>query len=271
MTATEHIAPSGPRGDAATLVDLASERDFLLRSLADLETEHAAGDLDDDRYRRLHDHYTVQAATVLRAIARLQEDAHPANDAMTVSGRRGRSRVVVAGMVIIVVAAIGGAMLVRSLGDRQPGQTITGNSQSSVPGLDDLARAARQRPDDFDAQMAYATALMQAGNALDALRAFDAAARLDPAAPAPKAYGGWILHLAGLTNEALPRLDAAIAADPSYPDAHFFRGMVLLRGRNDPAGALAELRRFLELAPAGPERTQVQQLVDQLAAPSTTP
>lgn len=161
-------------------------------------------------------------------------------------------------------------LLVRSTGERQPGQTITGNAQSTARDLDQLARQAREQPDDYDAQMAYAVALMTAGEAADALRVFDAAARLDPTSAAPRAYGGWILFLAGLTDESLQRLDAAVAADPGYPDARFFRGMVLLRGRSDPAGALVELRRFLELAPAGPERDRVQQLVDGLVEDSAT-
>jgi len=267
VTATGH--PAGPAMET-TIEALAAERDFLLRSLADLEAEHDAGELTDGRFAELRDQYTVQAATVLRAIERLQT-AGPTVDAdaapPTVSRRRRRLAVAV---VMMGIVAAGGGLLVRSLGDRQPGQTITGNAQSAATDLDQLARAARQRPDDYDAQMAYASALMQAGQAVDALRAFDAAARADPAAPAPKAYGGWIVFLAGLTDEALPRIDAAIAADPDYPDAHFFRGMVLLRGRDDAAGALVELRRFLELAPAGPERDQIQQLVQQLTADTTT-
>ena len=34
------------------------ERDFLLKSLRDLEEEHVAGDVSDDDYTRLYDRYT---------------------------------------------------------------------------------------------------------------------------------------------------------------------------------------------------------------------
>jgi len=261
------VAPDGA-GATTALDTLRAEREFLLRSLADLEAEHAAGELTDERFRALHDQYTVQAATVLRAIERLHQA--PAEPAGTAPARHRGRRAVTAVLVAAVVVGGGGTLLARSLGEREAGQTITGNAQSQSDTLDTLARRARQRPDDFDAQMAYASALMQAGEAVDALRAFDIAARLDPSAPAPKAYGGWLVFLAGLTEEALPRIDAAIAADPDYPDAHFFRGMVLLRGRNDRDGALVELRRFLDLAPPGAERDQVQQLVASLEQPSTS-
>ena len=50
------------------LAALEEQRDFLLRSLRDLETEFAAGDVDDHDYRTLKDDYTVRAAAVLRAI-----------------------------------------------------------------------------------------------------------------------------------------------------------------------------------------------------------
>ncbi len=37
------------------------ERDFLLRSLDDLESERAAGNIDDETYQRLHDDYTARS------------------------------------------------------------------------------------------------------------------------------------------------------------------------------------------------------------------
>ena len=259
-------APTAAAGDDGTATALAAERDFLLRSLADLDAERAAGDLPEDRYRQLHDRYTVKAATVLRALERLEASA--------AAGRRPvparRRRIIPAVAAIVALVAAGGGLLVTATGDRRPGQTITGNAQSGPADLQALARDARQRPDDPAAQLAYATALMENRQLVDALKAFDDAARLDPSNPVPKAYGGWIVFLAGLPDGALTRLDAAVAADPSYPDARFFRGMVLLRGPQDQAAALAEFREYLRLAPSGPEREQVKELVDQLSAPSTS-
>ena len=62
-------AASGPvpAVDPATR-ELEEERDFLLRSLADLEAEHDAHDIDDVDYRNLKDDYTARAAAVLRAL-----------------------------------------------------------------------------------------------------------------------------------------------------------------------------------------------------------
>ena len=54
--------------DPDALAALEEERDFLLRSLEDLEREHAAGDVDDSDFEELKDDYTARAAAVIRAI-----------------------------------------------------------------------------------------------------------------------------------------------------------------------------------------------------------
>ena len=44
------------------LAELEEERNFLLRSLVDLEREHAVGDVDEVDYHELKEGYTVRAA-----------------------------------------------------------------------------------------------------------------------------------------------------------------------------------------------------------------
>ena len=56
--------------------ELERERDFLLKSLDDLETERAAGNIDDASYTELHDDYTARAAAAIRAL-RDGVDARP--------------------------------------------------------------------------------------------------------------------------------------------------------------------------------------------------
>lgn len=252
-----------------TVEVLEAQRAFYLRSIDDLQAEHADGDLSDDRYRALLDSYTVEAATVLRALERARASPSAAE---TARGRRPRRPTWPAiGITAMLVLGGGGALLTRSLTDRQPGGTITGNAQSQTPDLAALAQAARARPDDSLAQLAYGQALLQANRLVDALETFDAAARLEPTNAAAKAYAGWIVFLGGLTDEAIPRLEAAVATDPAYPDAHFFLGMALLRGRNDQRRGTAELQEYLRLAPPGPDRDRVGALLQEIAnAPAAT-
>ena len=54
--------------DPDQLAALEEQRDFLLGSLADLDREHDAGDLDDHDFVELRDDYTARAAEVIRAI-----------------------------------------------------------------------------------------------------------------------------------------------------------------------------------------------------------
>lgn len=260
-----------PRLDGSALEALRAERDFLLRSIEDLEAERAHGELSSGRYEDLLGTYTVQAATVIRALERAESAQAAAGE--TAGGpeparrRHGRGRRAMGGAAAVALLALGGVLLVQSLDRREMGQSITGNAQSrtSPPGA---PGAARERPQDPQARVDYARALLAQGRLVDGLKEFDAAARLDPGNAEAKAYGGWIVFLAGLAEDALRRLDDAVAADPAYPDAHFFRGMVLLRGRDDRAGALVELRQFVRLAPAGPERSQVEATIAKL---ETTP
>jgi hypothetical protein len=100
-------------------------------------------------------------------------------------------------------------------------------------------------------------------------------AKLDPKNPEANAYAGWVSFLAAqstnatpstaaeLTDRALARLDAAVAVADDYPDAHFFRGMVQLRGKSNPKAAVPDFERYLVLVPDGPLNNQVKQLLDQ--------
>jgi tetratricopeptide (TPR) repeat protein len=270
---------STTRFDPDELATLESERDFLLRSLDDLEAERDAGNLEDDRYLSLKDEYTARAAAVLRSIEE-GVDSRPAPP--PVSWRR---RLLV-GFGIAAFAAVAAVLLAGALGQRLPGGSATGNAQSDRRAA--LERQVRQHPDSAAAHLAYARFLLDGREVADAVAEFDTASRLDPKNAEAPAYAGWLVFLAArsqsgdpqaasppsgdvnatgevaskLTASALRRLDQAVAADPDYPDAHFFRGMVLLRGRNDPAGAVPEFERFLALAPDGPQRDEVRSLLD---------
>jgi tetratricopeptide (TPR) repeat protein len=87
------------------------------------------------------------------------------------------------------------------------------------------------------------------------------------------AYRGWLLRLAGssagnrdLIDQGVQWLDQAIALDPKYPDSHFFKGLILLRDRNDPAGAVAELRAALADDPPEDMAAAIQGTLSQAEA-----
>jgi len=150
-------------------------------------------------------------------------------------------------------------------------------------GTSTLERQIQEHPDDPAAHLDYDRFLIEtsdpnAGGAWpppDAVKSYLKAAQLDPKNPEANAYAGWTLFLATQNSEADPkttaelvdralvRLDAAVAANDSYPDGVFFRGMVQLRGKNNPKAAIPDFERYLVLVPEGQFHDQVKQLLDQ--------
>lgn len=253
---------------------LEEELDFLLRSLADLDAEHAAGGLSDRRYERLRGQYTVRAAEIARATERptTPTAGTAARRRVTAASprrrrsagrrtrtRRGRIVPVIAALALAGLGAGGGAGMFAS--PATPGQATTAVADPTVAALQ---RTVQQNPRSADARDALADALAQTGDLTGALREFDTAASLDPTDPVALSYSGWIALLAGSPDKALARLAEAESADPGYPDAHAFRGIALLRAGDDATEAVRELQRYLQLAPGGPMTQQVQDVLAQV-------
>jgi uncharacterized protein (TIGR02996 family) len=277
------VSPSTRFGPDA-LASLESERDFLLRSIADLESEREAGNLDDERYRELKDDYTARAAAVLRSI-------EEGRDAVSAPAPVPRKRKLFTGGAVLVFVLVAALALLAASGRRREGQTITGNAQGAQPGATvetgdrkaALERQIAEHPDDPAAHLVYARFLLETSDPNsgaawpppDAVKAYLKAAQLDPNNPEANAYAGWTLYLAtqnseadpktvaDLVDRALVRLDAAVAANDSYPDGHFFRAMVQLRGKSNPKAAVPDFERYLALVPDGQLSAQVKQLLDQ--------
>jgi len=277
------------RFDPDALASLESERDFLLRSIRDLDVERDAGNLDDERYQALKDDYTARAAAVLRSI----EEGGGARPAAPPVARK---RKLLTGGGVLAFVLVAALALAAAAGKRHDGQSITGNAQSSQapPGTgsgggqnpaaaaapDPARRAALERqvkehPDDAASHLVFARYLLEVGEPAEAVKEYVATARLDPKHAEANAYAGWMLFqvaqspngdpktVTELMEGALTRLDAAVAASEAYPDAHFFRGMVQLRGKNNPKAAVPDFERYLALVPNGPLNDQVKNLLDQ--------
>lgn len=228
---------------------LEAEKEFLLRSLDDLERNRDDDDIDVATYERLRGEYTARAAAVARALSDGVDDRPRARRWSTPARTA-------AAAAVVLFAALSGLLMARSLGARLPGGGPTG-------GPDTRTTAAAPDPDSVAGRLAAARRAAGEGDFTSALRRYGEVARLDPSNVEARAYGGWMLAQLGLPDDALKALDRSIALDPSYPDAHFFKGFVLFRAKHDAGAALPELRRFLELAPDSPMAPQVRDLVEQ--------
>jgi cytochrome c-type biogenesis protein CcmH/NrfG len=245
---------------------LEAEREFLLRSLADLESERADGNIDDETYGTLHDDYTARAAAAIRSLdagADLMPEAAP-------EGSKAIRWITIGG--IIVFALVAAFVLTSTAGQRRPGDTITGRASSppaasgvsgasGETGADPgpgLAAAAKANPESYAARIAYARYLLQAGELVDAIPEFGAAARLDPSQPEPPTYAGWAGALLAqqvedaqarrpLLDASLERMSEVTRTHPDYPDAHALKGVTLFRMQGNAKDAIPEFQKFLVL------------------------
>jgi cytochrome c-type biogenesis protein CcmH/NrfG len=267
--------------------ELQAERDFLLKSLDDLETERESGGIDDDSYRELHDDYTARAAATIRAL-RDGVDARPA-PARAVPPRR-RLAIIAA---IVVFALVAGVALASALGARLPGETASGNSQSAQDDavaqrlgrtIKSLEAKVNASPDDYDLRLQLAAAYEANGDLRNALAQSDDAITIDPNRPQAHANAGRLLYLASeaikdnatrlqFVTEANAAFDTAITKDPEYADAYYFRS-VLESATNQLERAQADLQTYLVKAPNGPygagARDLLARVTKALESPSTT-
>lgn len=230
---------------------LEEQRDFLLRSLEDLEREREAGDLADDDYATLRDDYTVRAAEALRALEAARGEATPV---AAPAGRRRRRVAVFAGVVAFAVVA--GLVAASSLGSRDAGETATGGIST------------RQSP----SQRAQACIpKLQTEGPGKAIPCFQAVLDDDPRNVVALTWLAWSIDLAveggGLSPEQAKELQAsstalierAVEVNPDYSYARAFRAILAFR-HGDPARAKEYLADFEANSPSPDARGVMEQM-----------
>lgn len=237
--------------------DLREEREFLLRSIADLDAELAAGDIDVDDHRALRDEYTARAADVLRRLEGAPAPAPEAPVAGPSPRRTRRVRVVAAVLLLALVSGGAGFAVAQSSGERLATDEATG----------DITEGSTDR-------ITKAQVLVSEGRILDAVKVFDELLADDPDNPVALAQRGWLISRvdASLVDKGLSEVDRAIEVEPTYADAYFFRGMILLRSKADPVAAGEAFRKGLEMGPAPEVKAALEAGKAQAeAAASATP
>ncbi|MFZ8997521.1 MAG: hypothetical protein ACO225_00810 [Ilumatobacteraceae bacterium] len=248
--------------DPDRLAALEEERRFLLRSLADLDREYAAGDVDDDDYRELRDGYTVRAAAALRAIesGRAALAPRPETD--------WRRRIVVGAVVLASIAVVWWALSASSA-QRLPGQQITG--------LD---------PRDATQVLLSEARSVQVSNPLAAVALYDQVLEAEPDNVEALAYRGWTLALSTVAiddqdtardvlDDAVRSLVSAIEEDRGYPDPYCFLGIIEYRFLGAAETALPFVEGCLSAGPPADVRGLVEglriQIRDELGIGSVAP
>ena len=235
------------RLDPDELAALEEQRDFLLRSIQDLEREHDAGDLDDADFAALRDDYTTRAAQTLRAI---DEQRSLFDDAKR-NRSWGRRLAVVGGVAVFAIVA--GFLVAGALGARKAGDSLSGGIN------------ARQSP----SQRAQACQqLMAPMSPTPAIECFQGVLEDDPRNVVARTWLAWQLEL---TSSNLPEADAitirdsaaglieqAVRDDPSYSYARAFRAVMAYRH-----GHYEDAKQYLKDFRAGNPSPDAKAVIDQ--------
>lgn len=243
--------------DAEQRRRLEDERDFLLRSIEDLESERAAGDLAAADYEALRDDYTARAAVVLRTLAHVPDhsEAPPGDDAgvgepnalerpaeAPDAGRpRRRRRLLLWGaLAAFAIAAV--VLVVAEVTARLPGQTSSGSITLS-------------RTQQLERSLAQAETLENEGKLSQALVLYRQVLAQDPTQEQALAESGWLEYEAGAAAKNSTLLSrgqgdelAAEHTDPSAYAPHLYLGSMLLV-ENQSSSAADEFSRFLASSP----------------------
>ncbi|MEO8693234.1 MAG: tetratricopeptide repeat protein [Acidimicrobiales bacterium] len=195
---------TGRRVLDADRASLEEQRDFLLRSLDDLEREHDAGDIDETDYVALRDDYTVRAAAVLRSL-----DAHMALHTEPAGPKR---RIVLWTAGIVAFAVLAGVGVALTSGRRDAGSVASGDPAGGAS--ENIARADQ---------------LMSEDKLDEAIAAYTKALDSQPSNVRALTYRGWLYFQTNDLTRAWADLDAAVKVDPEFPDAHVFRAIMSTR------------------------------------------
>lgn len=195
------------RLDPDALARLEAERDFLLRSLDDLDAELSVGDIDEVDHAELRDDYTRRAAEVLRAIEEQRQAFADARHGLTSTQR------ILSFVGVIAIAAIAGVLLARAVGFRSPAGELSGGIRQTTAGL-----------------LNEADTLTREGRWDDAFSIYEQVLDQEPSNAEALTYSGWIAFTQlGEPQLGLDRIADAVATDAQYPDARVFSALTARR------------------------------------------
>ncbi len=139
--------------------------------------------------------------------------------------------------------------------------------------------ATTKKPEDAKTLAAYYNNLGDAdgrtGKVDDAVKAYDAAAQVNPEGAAGYYFNqGAVLTNAGRIDDAIAAFDKAIAADPTKADAYYQKGVNMVgKAKTDnsgkviaPPGTAEAFNKYLELQPNGPYAETVKQMLEYIGS-----
>lgn len=224
-----------PRDDVARAVS----------SLRDLEFARAAGTIAREDHARLR--------------ALLERSAFTRERAVRTTPAPWRT-LLIAALLAGIAAMFVALYIPQSVGDRAPGEPITGTVPSG-PSLADLERRAKADPSDIPTQLALGDAYLEAGRLNDAAVAYQAVLAKDRDNISALNGLAIVLFRSGETAGARLALDRVLTLRPKDPDALFLKGLLQYQAQ-DYRGAVATWKVFLDVGQFDQRASMVRPLYE---------
>jgi len=154
------------------------------------------------------------------------------------------------------------------------GQDYTGAKQYDKA-IGALQKAITLKPTEAAYHIELGSAYNKAGKTPEATAEYEKAVQIDPTQAKQAYYNeGVVLYNQNKLDDAAVAFDKSIKADPTNAEAWYLKGMSLLnKATLDPKtqkatpapGTLEALRKYLELAPTGPNATTAKATLEQLS------
>jgi tetratricopeptide (TPR) repeat protein len=258
---TTDVPSADPREgvDAEERWYLSDEREFLIRSLADAEREHGAGDLAQADYEVLlarDQRRLAEVETELGSLLQPVDDGAAVDPPVATEGS-GKSEWRRVGIIASCFLIVAGAVILvdHALSPRLPGQSSSGSI--TVP----KAQLIEQ-------QLAEALQLNNKGEVVAALQVYENVLGEDPNDPEALAAAGWLEWNSGFEAN-VPELmttgrkleTTAVRVAPSFYGGHLFLGLILLNQDHNATGAVTQFNEFLADHPPTTEVHNVASLI----------
>lgn len=240
-----------------------------LEALRDVETDRAAGSLDDAVYAA-----ELAQAEEHAALTRSVLDAQAVRPAAPAGHRGLRPALVAAG--VIGLALLGGSLVpATGIGNSTDvNRSLAAAQATEAERLDRIEELRGALAEDPDAETvsALADAYLAGSTHDDLVRAavsLQLLIELDPGrADAYERIMSAYLRAGDAVNARAAHDSYTDLEDADPAEAAFFDGLIALRGENDDASAIAAFDRFLELAPDDPRAGMIRGLRDEAASES---
>jgi cytochrome c-type biogenesis protein CcmH/NrfG len=130
--------------------------------------------------------------------------------------------------------------------------------------LTELERLSAGDPQNADYKTQIGNAYYDLGEYRKAIDAYSASLKLKPQDPGVETDLATSYHFLGQEDKALELLNKVLQSRPDFPQALFNKGIVLIDGKHDTAGAIAVWEYLLKSNPGFPQRAQVEQKIREL-------